>query len=646
MIISRSGVGLIVVLLLLIPALAYAEVDVAKAASLFGRQPAVWRMRLSPDGYRVSFLQQHSGDFPVAMVVDLRTGKANLFLASDPEKQMFIQWCDWANESRLLCGYSGITRFRHILFEATRLVAVDADGSNILVLAQRKQKENWMWATHQARIVDWLPDDPRHIYLAVNRNKGLGVSRTDIYKDRHEIVEPARDTIWGYWSDGRGDLRVRWNNSKNYSDFEYRIADKKSWHRLHRNRPEDLDDRFSPIEFGEDPAELFVWDVHEGRRALFSLNLGETVERRLVYAHPEVDLSGYVGLGKYRRPTGVRYNTDRPHTEYFDETVGKVVAGLHEKLPDQGVSVVSESWDRRFYLVRAASDVQSGRYYRFDTETGELAMVTKVYPWLEEYALAEMQSYSYAAEDGTQIPGYITLPPGDAEAPRPTIVLPHGGPHSRDVWGFDWLPQFFASQGYVVLQANYRGSRGYGAAWEGAGAFREWKRAITDIDNGIQSLIDSGIADPTRICVVGWSYGGYAALLSAAEFPKRYRCVVSIAGVANPVDFVKDAWGPGQRKKALKAQIGWNLEGGIPEKRAKEIQVPVLLFHGDMDINVEIEQGEDMHKALRRAKKEVEFVEYEDADHYIEFERHRIDMLQRIGDFLHQHLKPEARSPS
>ena len=121
-------------------------------------------------------------------------------------------------------------------------------------------------------------------------------------------------------------------------------------------------------------------------------------------------------------------------------------------------------------------------------------------------------------------------------------------------------------------------------------------------------------------------------------------CVISIAGVSNPVDFVKDAWG--QAKKARKAQIGWNLEGGIPEKRAKEIQVPVLLFHGNVDVNVDIKHSENMYKALRRAKKDVEFVEYEDADHHIEFERKRIDMLQRIGDFLHEHLKRDVRSPS
>jgi dipeptidyl aminopeptidase/acylaminoacyl peptidase len=491
-------------------------------------------------------------------------------------------------------------------------------------------------------IRNWLPDDPKHIYMEITKGPGRGVSRVDIYANRLETVQSPRDTIWGYWSDGRGDLRIRRNYARNYVDYEYRIAGKKRWHRLHREKPEDVDDKFWPLGFGDDPAELFVRDVHEGRIALYSLILGETVERQLIYAHPEVDLSGVESLGKYRRLVGVSYSTDRPHIKYFDERVAKIAERLHEKIPDKGISVVDESWDRRFYLVHTGSDIDSGNFYRLDTKTGEMAMITKAYPWLAEHALAEMRSYSYAAEDGTQIPGYLTVPPGDATTPRPTIVLPHGGPRARDYWRFDWLPQFFAAQGYVVLQMNYRGSGGYGDAWAGAGAFREWKRAITDIDHGIQSLIAEGIADPTRVCVVGWSYGGYAALMSAVEFPKRYRCVVSIAGVSDPVDLIEEAYG--HEKKALESLISRRLDGAAPARRAKEIQVPVLLFHGDLDVNVPIEHSEAMQKALRRAKKEVQFVEYEGADHKIDLERQRIDMLQRIGEFLNQHLKREATS--
>ncbi len=220
--------------------------------------------------------------------------------------------------------------------------------------------------------------------MEISKGRGRGVSRVDIYANRLETVESARDTIWGYWSDGRGDLRVRQNYSKKYLDYEYRIADKKRWRRLHREKPDDIDDKFWPLGFGDDPAELFVWDAHEGRAALYSLNLGETVERRLIYAHPEVDLSGYERLGKYRRIIGVAYSTDHVPTSSTSTRRSRRIVErlLEQEAPDQimGLDVLSESWDRRFYLVHVGSDVESGRYYRFDTKTGELAMITKVYP--------------------------------------------------------------------------------------------------------------------------------------------------------------------------------------------------------------------------------------------------------------------------
>jgi dipeptidyl aminopeptidase/acylaminoacyl peptidase len=301
--------------------------------------------------------------------------------------------------------------------------------------------------------------------------------------------------------------------------------------------------------------------------------------------------------------------------------------------------------------LHAGSDIQPGEYYRFDTKTGDLLRIAKSYPWLDGLALARMKSHSYEARDGAVIPGYLSFPPGEVAGPRPVVVLPHGGPRARDDWGYSWFAQFFASQGYLVLQANYRGSGGYGDAWAGAGAFREWERAISDIDDGLQSLIDKGIVDPTRVCIVGWSYGGYAALLSAAEFPKRYRCVVSIAGVSDPKKLLKDSYG--HSRKYVKSQIGWDFEdAGIPRRRAEEIQVPVLLVHGDMDVNVTIDHSKDMRKALQRAKREVELVTYEGTDHNIDFQRHRMDMLRRVGGFLNQHLKessaahqPEASLP-
>jgi dipeptidyl aminopeptidase/acylaminoacyl peptidase len=312
-------------------------------------------------------------------------------------------------------------------------------------------------------------------------------------------------------------------------------------------------------------------------------------------------------------------------------------------LPGQVLAIVDESWDRRFYLIHASSDVDPGVYYRFDSQEGVLSKITSVYPWLEDFDLARMQPLEFLADDGTSIPGYLTLPaPTSSDgstSPRPLVVFPHGGPRARDDWGFDWIPQFLAARGYAVLQANYRGSDGLGEAWVGDGAYKDWKRAMKDVDAGVLALIDQGIADPDRICIAGWSYGGYAALISAIEFPERYQCAVSIAGVTDPYRLLSEA--KGRERAYRKTQIPQGAEEmklSSPLRRSDETQVPILLFHGDMDRNVPVDHSRDLEKSLRKSKKQVEYIEYEGADHHITKQSDRIDMLQRIGDFLAEHL--------
>ncbi len=278
------------------------------------------------------------------------------------------------------------------------------------------------------------------------------------------------------------------------------------------------------------------------------------------------------------------------------------------------------------------SATDPGTYYRYDVTANEVERIGATYPSLANRELAPMTPVRYAADDGVEIPAYLTLPPGHSGR-VPAVILPHGGPSSRDYWSYDYLAQYLAAHGYAVLQSNYRGSGGYGAAWEGDGGFRDWGRAIADIAAGTQYLIDEGIADPTKICTVGWSYGGYAALMTAIEQPGQYRCIVSIAGVTD-----LRALGRTWRASAF---IGTEDEpGGLgsPIERVDEIQVPVLLLHGRRDSNAPFEQSASMARSLERAKKIVEFTAYDSAEHNMLPERYRIDLLARIGDFLDEYL--------
>jgi dipeptidyl aminopeptidase/acylaminoacyl peptidase len=273
--------------------------------------------------------------------------------------------------------------------------------------------------------------------------------------------------------------------------------------------------------------------------------------------------------------------------------------------------------------------------------------IASQHPQLDGSSLAAMNPIRYAARDEESVPAYLTLPGVEATSPLPAVIVPHGGPHSRDYWGYDWITQFLAARGYVVLQSNFRGSAGYGDTWSGAGGFRDWRLAINDISDGARHLVAEGLVDPDRICILGWSYGGYAALLSAVEEPALYRCVVSIAGVSDLPTLIDDSrdYLGGKAAREFIGKDRENLRLGSPARRAGEFRAPVLLFHGEEDINVRIRHSEKMAKALRKKKKSVEFIEYPEVEHGIRRSDYRIDMLSRIGAFLDANSTPRKPAP-
>jgi dipeptidyl aminopeptidase/acylaminoacyl peptidase len=227
------------------------------------------------------------------------------------------------------------------------------------------------------------------------------------------------------------------------------------------------------------------------------------------------------------------------------------------------------------------------------------------------------------------------MPAGSTGKAMPAVVLPHGGPSSRDEWGFDWLPQFLAARGYVVIQPQYRGSAGYGEEFLNGNALRNWRTAMSDIGDSARYLAKEGIADPNRIAIVGWSYGGYAALQSAAIEPSLYKAAVAIAPVTDLAQIKKDAEHY-TNARLVAAQIGSgpHVAEGSPVKVAANIQVPVLLFHGDLDINVDVGHSEKMNSVLKKAGKSVQYTRYPDLDHALDDSNARADMLMKIGTAL------------
>lgn len=417
--------------------------------------------------------------------------------------------------------------------------------------------------------------------------------------------------------------------------YRYRKAGSREWLPLGEYNAIDGSGIY-PLSVDAGSDSLYYLQKLNGRDALYRMRLDGSGARSLVAANPRVDIDSVVRFGRGQRIIGYTYTDDRRRTVYFDAEYAKLANGIAKALGNQPVVTFEEaSADGNKLLVYASGDKQPGAYYLFDRKTKHLAEAGLARPQVEGRPLASVKPINIPAPDGTQIPGYLTLPPNGPGKNLPTVVLPHGGPSARDEWSFDWLAQFLAARGYAVIQPNYRGSAGYGDKWLGENAIRNWRQAIADVSASARYLVSQGIADPNRLAIVGWSYGGYAALQSAAVEPSLYKAAVAIAPVTDLSLLKREAQGfTNARLVQEMVGSGQHLRDGSPLRNAAAIKVPVLLVHGDMDANVRIIHSDRMHSALSKAGVRSELMRFRDLDHQLDDSDARVQMLTRIGEFL------------
>ncbi len=372
------------------------------------------------------------------------------------------------------------------------------------------------------------------------------------------------------------------------------------------------------------------------RKALFRIKFSETPVTELVASHPQVDIDGVIRSAGGQRVVGYTYALEKRDAEFFDPEYKALISALGRAIPNLPIIRFERaSADGNRMLIFAGSDNDPGRYFVYDKSTKKLAETLLVRPELEKQQLASVRPVSVKTADGTVIPAYLTLPLNKEPKNLPAVVLPHGGPSSRDEWGFDWLAQYLAARGYAVLQPNYRRSAGFGDTWLVQNGFKSWKISIGDITSSARWLGSQGFADPNRIAVVGWSYGGYAALQSAVTEPSLFKAIVAIAPVTD-LSLLKDEAQDFTNSRVVRDFVGSGpyIAEGSPLRHASAIKVPVLLVHGDVDQNVGIEQTDKMEAALRAAGTEVEYLRYKELDHQLDDSAARTEMLTKIGQIL------------
>ncbi len=640
----------------LAPASAQTDADWAKK---FGRMPDVTSMRIAPDGKHVSYLDM-SGSVPILKVADVETGKTTPVLNSG--EKLNFRYCQWLNHERLSCTVSGQADIGQQLIGFTRIVAFNLDGSNITELGQRNTSRSLRINQFSGDIIDILTDDPKHVLMEVDlvpertvgtrlakTEDGLSVQKVDIYSGRMTMEQRPFQDAQSFVADGRGNIRAILQRDvsalgRMEDSYRYKVnpVGTRDWVTIAETK--NSDPGFVSVEgFSEDGSEVYTLRPHEGRQALFRQPADGSGQPVLVFAHDKVDVNGLVTFGRNRRPVGVSWTEDYDHIEFFDPELEALGKGLEAALGgDLDVSLIEDSLDGNRILLVAASDDSPESYYIYDKTTKQLILMSTTRPVLSDTVLAKVTPISYPASDGTRIPGYLTLPAGQQENAKglPIVVLPHGGPSARDTWGFDWLAQALAADGYAVLQPNYRGSSGFGASWLGENAFRAWQTSIDDINAGARWAISSGLADADKTAILGWSYGGYAALQAATVDPDLYKAVVAIAPVTDLGQLKDDARGfTNFRLVAAQVGNGPHIEAGSPRRRAAMIQAPVLMFHGDKDLNVDVSHARRMENALENANKAVSYTEYENLEHSLRSSKARTDMLTKIGAFLDTNAK-------
>lgn len=377
----------------------------------------------------------------------------------------------------------------------------------------------------------------------------------------------------------------------------------------------------------------------------FDPQTGKEIE--LLYEHPEVDIDN-LGYSKKRKViTTASYTTWKKEFKFFDALSEKRFKRIRELISEEAeIYITARNKNEDKFIVRTLSDKSLGNYYFYDEEKDTISHLANVSPWLQPDQLCDTQPITYLSRDGIIIHGYLTLPKNSVGKNLPVIVHPHGGPWARDNWHFTPDVQFLANRGFAVLQMNFRGSTGYGKKfWELS--FKQWGKTMQDdITDGVQFLINVGIADKNRIGIYGASYGGYAVLAGLTFTPELYACGVDYVGVSSLFSFMETIppyWEP--YLEMMHEMVGHPekdkelLASSSPLHHIENIKAPLFVAQGAMDPRVKKTESDQIVNALREKEIEVEYMVKENEGHGFTNQENKFEFYEAMEKFFEKYLK-------
>lgn len=451
-----------------------------------------------------------------------------------------------------------------------------------------------------------------------------------------------------FYVDKHGNPRLRVDiDAKNKRVALFDITDKKKKQLL------DIQGNISlpfSIEGFLDDNTILILDLEDNKSVAKKLKL-DTIEIENYFADEKRNVSSII-IDSYKKiPLGIQFEGYYPNIKWIDDKLENQQNLLKKTFSDKYLTIVD--WDENFenLIVNAEAGNQKTQTYLYKTKDKTATGLVPVSDSFLKYDFPVKTLEKFKASDGLEIPVFITRPKNPNNKKMPAILLPHGGPKAQDDIGFDYISQFLSTRGYIVIQPQFRGSTGNGNDFADAG-YGEWAGKMqTDTIEALEYEISKGDVDKNRVCIVGGSYGGYSALVGAAQDPERFKCAISFGGV---FDLAAMQLTGENRGDGVSLSVAyWREHMGVTRYDSKKIhsispvymvdkiKSPILLMHGTDDTVVMPEQSQKMYAALKKAGKDVKYIELKDEDHWLSREKTRAQFLTEMENFLAPILKPQ-----
>jgi dipeptidyl aminopeptidase/acylaminoacyl peptidase len=596
---------------------------------------------LSPNGKMIAAAIRRE-DSDMLVVLDLTTGQktpVTRINKDDFGDQIDVRmgFVLWKTDDRLLfqlrseanegVGYDRLSR-SNLLRVGNRLYGVDRDGKNLMPMFGKQWNEELVGAFDTSDIASMLRSDPKYILIKVGGWEGRSLFKVDVTTGQGKVVEAQKDGIVDWWFDVNGKAVVREEYSMGTLRFYRRLEDGR-WKKFYSVRRSDMDEREEFIVVGpsKDTTKFYVLARPEGRDRM-GVYLYDLPNES--FGEPVVENSDYDIVAARSSEDGTKlethcYDVHVRVCDFADSTRNEYMKVLRRHFKESAnVYIWDASTDGKFILLQVDGPSDPPAVYYYRVAENKLEFVGLRQGALRDRAMPKAAVIHYKTRDGQQQTGYLTYPPGGENAKSlPLVLMPHGGPMARDRLEYDPWVQYLAARGYAVFQPNFRGSSGYGLKYEESGYRERGRKMQDDLTDAVKWLADLGTIDPARVCIVGASYGGYAALAGAAFTPDTYKCAVSIAGIGDYEDLIR--WK--KRKYGQEVFDFYVKSVGDPDKELASIhaispayhidaiKIPILLAHGDKDEIVPYSQSESFQKLMNKSGRKTELIRLPDEGH-------------------------------